>query len=127
MSRVVAKPNQLDLDSPGRRDYWLALEHDSIWGDHLIPLEGELRRVDNRDVDAGGEALALARREGEELARCLARDDDLRRLEVAVRVRLPAPVTRHRHEGKDRERDLATRCAMWGTCGRPQPAVRSPQ
>lgn len=38
MPRVVARPNQLDLDSPGRRDYWLALEHDSIWGDHLIPL-----------------------------------------------------------------------------------------
>jgi len=38
MSRVIARPNQLDLDSPGRRDYWVALEHDSIWGDHLIPL-----------------------------------------------------------------------------------------
>ena len=38
MYRIVARPNQLDLDSPGRRDYWLALEHDSIWGDHLIPL-----------------------------------------------------------------------------------------
>lgn len=38
MSRRVARPQQLDLDSPGRRDYWLALEHDSIWGDHLIPL-----------------------------------------------------------------------------------------
>jgi predicted deacylase len=38
MARVVARPHQLDLDSPGRRDYWLALEHDSIWGDHLIPL-----------------------------------------------------------------------------------------
>jgi N-alpha-acetyl-L-2,4-diaminobutyrate deacetylase len=38
MARVVARPNQLDLDSPGRRDYWVALEHDSIWGDHLIPL-----------------------------------------------------------------------------------------
>ena len=36
--RTVARPHQLDLDSPGRRDYWLALEHDSIWGDHLIPL-----------------------------------------------------------------------------------------
>ena len=21
-----------------RRDYWLALEHDSLWGDHLMPL-----------------------------------------------------------------------------------------
>ncbi len=38
MSRIIARPNQLDLDSLGRRDYWLALEHDSIWGDHLIPL-----------------------------------------------------------------------------------------
>lgn len=38
MPRVVARPAELDLDSPGRRDYWVALEHDSIWGDHLIPL-----------------------------------------------------------------------------------------
>lgn len=38
MTRTVARPLQLDLDSPGRRDYWVALEHDSIWGDHLIPL-----------------------------------------------------------------------------------------
>ena len=38
MNRVVARPTELDLDSPGRRDYWVALEHDSIWGDHLIPL-----------------------------------------------------------------------------------------
>lgn len=38
MHRQIARPDQLDLDSPGRRDYWLALEHDSIWGDHLIPL-----------------------------------------------------------------------------------------
>lgn len=38
MSRLVVRPDALDLDSPGRRDYWLALEHDSIWGDHLIPL-----------------------------------------------------------------------------------------
>ncbi|MBS0264612.1 MAG: succinylglutamate desuccinylase/aspartoacylase family protein [Planctomycetes bacterium] len=38
MERQVARPHQLDLDSPGRRDYWVALEHDSIWGDHLIPL-----------------------------------------------------------------------------------------
>ena len=37
-NRVVVRPEGLDLDSPGRRDYWLALEHDSIWGDHLIPL-----------------------------------------------------------------------------------------
>jgi N-alpha-acetyl-L-2,4-diaminobutyrate deacetylase len=38
MTRVIVRPDKLDLDSPGRRDYWLALEHDSIWGDHLVPL-----------------------------------------------------------------------------------------
>ncbi|MCP4175068.1 MAG: succinylglutamate desuccinylase [Fuerstiella sp.] len=38
MERKTVRPEDLDLDSPGRRDYWLALEHDSIWGDHLIPL-----------------------------------------------------------------------------------------
>ncbi len=38
MTRLIVRPEKLDLDSPGRRDYWVALEHDSIWGDHLIPL-----------------------------------------------------------------------------------------
>ena len=38
MPRLIVRPDKLDLDSPGRRDYWVALEHDSIWGDHLIPL-----------------------------------------------------------------------------------------
>jgi N-alpha-acetyl-L-2,4-diaminobutyrate deacetylase len=38
MHRIVVRPDKLDLDSPGRRDYWVALEHDSIWGDHLVPL-----------------------------------------------------------------------------------------
>jgi N-alpha-acetyl-L-2,4-diaminobutyrate deacetylase len=38
MQRAIVRPQQLDFDSPGRRDYWVALEHDSIWGDHLIPL-----------------------------------------------------------------------------------------
>ena len=38
MERIITRPGGLDLESPGRRDYWVALEHDSIWGDHLIPL-----------------------------------------------------------------------------------------
>lgn len=38
MSRVVAAPDALDLESPGRRDYWVALEHDTMWGVQLIPL-----------------------------------------------------------------------------------------
>jgi len=36
--RRVARPAELDFTTPGRRDYWVALEHDSIWGDWLIPL-----------------------------------------------------------------------------------------
>src|SRR5881296_672658 len=38
MQRIIVRPDKLDLDSPGRRDYWVALEHDSIWGEHLMPL-----------------------------------------------------------------------------------------
>ena len=38
MLRTIARPHELDLDSPGRRDYWVALEHDTTWGDHLMPL-----------------------------------------------------------------------------------------
>ena len=38
MSRTVARPDDLDLDTPGRRDYWVALEHDTMWGTQLIPL-----------------------------------------------------------------------------------------
>jgi len=38
MSRLIVRPSELDLDSPGRRDYWVALGHTSIWGSHLIPL-----------------------------------------------------------------------------------------
>lgn len=38
MARTIVQPHKLDLESPGRRDYWVALEHDSLWGDYLIPL-----------------------------------------------------------------------------------------
>lgn len=38
MSRHVVRPEDLDLESPGRRDYWVALEHDTMWGAQLIPL-----------------------------------------------------------------------------------------
>jgi len=38
MDRSIVRPAELDLDSPGRRDYWVALEHDTQWADHLIPL-----------------------------------------------------------------------------------------
>jgi N2-acetyl-L-2,4-diaminobutanoate deacetylase len=36
--RSIVTASELDCETPGRRDYWVALPHDSIWGDHLIPL-----------------------------------------------------------------------------------------
>ena len=36
--RTVVQPPQLDLESPGRRDYWVSLDHDSIWGEWHLPL-----------------------------------------------------------------------------------------
>lgn len=38
MSRKIVRPDDLDFDMPGRRDYWVALEHDTMWGTQLIPL-----------------------------------------------------------------------------------------
>lgn len=38
VERRIVSPGGLDLESPGRRDYWVALEHDSLWGSHLVPL-----------------------------------------------------------------------------------------
>ncbi len=38
MERRVCRAAEIDFESPGRRDYYVALEHDSIWGDHLIPV-----------------------------------------------------------------------------------------
>jgi predicted deacylase len=38
MARKIVRPAEIDFDTQGKRDYHVALEHDSIWGDHLIPL-----------------------------------------------------------------------------------------
>lgn len=38
MERVIVGPDAVDLETPGRRDYWVALGHGSVWGSHLIPL-----------------------------------------------------------------------------------------
>jgi len=38
VDRTLVSPSELDLASPGRRDYLVRLEHDSDWADWLIPL-----------------------------------------------------------------------------------------
>ena len=38
MSRAIVSPEALDFSSPGRRDYFVKLEHTTIWAHHLIPV-----------------------------------------------------------------------------------------
>jgi N-alpha-acetyl-L-2,4-diaminobutyrate deacetylase len=62
--RIITRPDGLDLDSPGRRDYWVALEHDSIWGDHLMPLTVMV----GHDVREGRGLVATGSNHGNEYA-----------------------------------------------------------
>ena len=62
MARLIARPHELDLDSPGRRDYWVALEHDTTWGDHLIPLTVLI----GPEVEAGRGLVATGANHGNE-------------------------------------------------------------
>lgn len=38
MARDIVSSGAVDMEHPGRRDYWVALGHTSVWGSHLIPL-----------------------------------------------------------------------------------------
>ena len=38
MARDIVSSDNVDLESSGRRDYWVALGHTSVWSSHLIPL-----------------------------------------------------------------------------------------
>ncbi len=62
MQRRIVRPAELDLDSPGRRDYHVALEHDSMWGDHLIPLTVLV----GPDVEQGKGLVAFGSNHGNE-------------------------------------------------------------
>lgn len=37
-SRTVVLPAQIDFDTVGRRDYWVAFEHDKTWAEYHLPL-----------------------------------------------------------------------------------------
>lgn len=62
MPRIITRPAGLDLDTPGRRDYWVALEHDSIWGDHLMPLSVMV----GPEVESGRGLVAFGANHGNE-------------------------------------------------------------
>jgi predicted deacylase len=38
MPRIMCSPDKLDFNTPGRRDYWVTLEHGTMWGNYWIPL-----------------------------------------------------------------------------------------
>ena len=38
MNRQTVSPDNLDFTTPGRRDYYVELEHPSIWGHYLLPV-----------------------------------------------------------------------------------------
>jgi predicted deacylase len=38
MNRMTVGPDALDFQTRGRRDYWVKLEHTTIWAHHLIPV-----------------------------------------------------------------------------------------
>jgi N2-acetyl-L-2,4-diaminobutanoate deacetylase len=38
MNRMLVKPEAVDFESRGRRDYLVSLEHPTLWGAYLVPL-----------------------------------------------------------------------------------------
>ncbi len=38
MSRQIVAPEGLDFQTPGRRDYFVKIEHTTLWAHHLIPV-----------------------------------------------------------------------------------------
>jgi len=38
MARIVVPPEGLDVETPGRRDYYVGLEHPTLWGVYRIPV-----------------------------------------------------------------------------------------
>jgi len=85
VNRIISRPENLDLDSPGRRDYWVALEHDSIWGDHLLPLTV----IVGPEVERGRGLVAFGSNHGNEFEGPVVIKHLLREVETAdVRGRL---------------------------------------
>jgi len=61
--RRIVSPEQLDFDTPGRRDYHVKLEHTSIWAHHLIPVSVLV----GPQARAGRGLVAMASTHGDEL------------------------------------------------------------
>jgi N2-acetyl-L-2,4-diaminobutanoate deacetylase len=77
-TRSVVRPEELDFESPGRRDYWIALEHDHDWADHLIPLTVWV----GRNASAGRGLVACGANHGNEYEGPVALKHLLRELDI---------------------------------------------
>src|SRR5579875_997304 len=80
--RSVVSPAGLDFETPGRRDHWVALPQDSIWGDHLVPLT----ILVGAEARAGGGVVAFGATHGNEYEAPIALRHVLQELDPA-RVR----------------------------------------
>src|SRR5437868_5818374 len=38
MTRILTNPDGLDLNTPGRRDYFVGFEHPTVWGQYQVPV-----------------------------------------------------------------------------------------
>jgi N2-acetyl-L-2,4-diaminobutanoate deacetylase len=63
MTRMMVSPQALDLESPGRRDYSVKLEHTTIWAHHLIPVTVMV----GPDARPGRGLVAIGSTHGDEL------------------------------------------------------------
>jgi N-alpha-acetyl-L-2,4-diaminobutyrate deacetylase len=63
MTRIMVSPEAVDVDTPGRRDYFVKLEHTSIWAHHLIPITV----IVGREAKPGRGILAIGSTHGDEM------------------------------------------------------------
>jgi len=63
MTRSIVSAEAVDFDSPGRRDYFVKLEHTTLWAHHLIPVTV----IVGRDVKPGKGLVAIGSTHGNEM------------------------------------------------------------
>jgi N-alpha-acetyl-L-2,4-diaminobutyrate deacetylase len=63
MSRTPVAPEALDFETPGRRDYFVKLEHTTLWAHHLIPVTVLV----GREAEPGRGLTAIGSTHGNEI------------------------------------------------------------
>jgi len=63
MSRAMASPEAIDFQTPGRRDYFVKLEHTTLWAHHLIPVTV----IVGKEAKPGRGLVAIGSTHGDEM------------------------------------------------------------